>query len=104
MRLLLEHRANINARDKYGNTPFQLGFRGGYPEMVELLTEYIYDNKSVVKKVLVVPAVDPMMYLVIWRQAPTTATSKATDLDAPTSPVPTASHLFDSKGTLFRQP
>jgi ankyrin repeat protein len=40
VRLLLEHGADVNARDEYGNTPSQLGSRHGYPEIVELLFEY----------------------------------------------------------------
>jgi ankyrin repeat protein len=38
--LLLEHGADVNARDEDGNTPSQLASRDGHPEIVELLSEY----------------------------------------------------------------
>jgi len=37
-RLLLEHGADVNVRDKFGMTPSRLASR--YPEIVELLSAY----------------------------------------------------------------
>jgi hypothetical protein len=40
LRLLLEHGADVSARDEYGSTPSELASLYGYPEIVELLSEY----------------------------------------------------------------
>ena len=40
MRLLLDHGADVNVRDKYGKTTSDLASLYGYPEIVELLFEY----------------------------------------------------------------
>ena len=40
VRLLLEHGADVNVRDKDGRTPSELGSRWGQQEIVNLLSEY----------------------------------------------------------------
>jgi ankyrin repeat protein len=40
VRLLLEHGADANVRDEFGDTPSQLASRYELPEIVELLSEY----------------------------------------------------------------
>ena len=40
VRLLLEHGPDVNARDKSGNTPSQLGSQRGHHKIVELLSKY----------------------------------------------------------------
>jgi ankyrin repeat protein len=46
-KLLLEHGADVNARNKLGYTPFELGSRMGHYEIVELLSAYSPIAKSV---------------------------------------------------------
>ena len=40
MRLLLDHGADVSVRNKYGETPTEMGLRCGNQETVELLSEY----------------------------------------------------------------
>ena len=40
VRLLLEHGADVNVLDEFGNTPSRLGSHQGHQEIVELLSAY----------------------------------------------------------------
>ena len=41
VQLFLEHGADVNARDKLGKTPSELGSQNGFHEIVELLSAYV---------------------------------------------------------------